>query len=79
VESEELIWLFQESLPLMLDGPIHLVSANDFRMFSLFFIVLGFSPLEDVVIAENGEDNVVERQRGEVSRGLCVEVKGVFS
>jgi len=35
--------------------------------------------LEDVVIAENGEDNVVERQRGEVSRGLCVEVKGVFS
>lgn len=79
MESEELMWLFQEFLPLMLYGPIHSVSANDFRMSSLFFMVLRFSPLEDVVIAEDGEDNVVEGQRGEESRGLCVEVKGVFS
>ncbi len=57
MESEELMWLFPESLPLVLYGPIHCVSANDFQMSSLFFTGLRFSPLEDVVIAVDGEDN----------------------
>lgn len=71
MEIDEFTGLFPESLPL-----VDWVSANDFRMSSLFFTGLRFSPLEDAVIAVDGED---KGQCGEVSTGLCVEVEGLFS